>query len=336
LYTSTLEFHACVLPPKNPSQLADVAAAAEELGYDRFWVADQTFHPDPFLLLDDCARHSTIPLGLAVTSPFARHPVQLARAMVTLMHLHPAKAWIFALGTANPQHVLSPLGLRLREAPRQLRVAIEAIRELASGARLTVDDPELDFEMHGVSLEMDPVEDIQLYIGTRGPKMLEHAAARVADGVIVEAQFTPEGIAWARELLDRGSMETAPGHHFAGPYISWQVIEVLDEGEEMSEHSRNFGAMLMASTARATLERMGILLESSGASKSGERVSPPGSTDVAKFVATGTVEELTKVIKSAEAAGIDAWAGVFIGHPRQALDQMHRFARDVIPRLRAW
>jgi alkanesulfonate monooxygenase SsuD/methylene tetrahydromethanopterin reductase-like flavin-dependent oxidoreductase (luciferase family) len=325
-----------VLPPKNPSQLADVAAAAEELGYDRFWVADQTFHADPFLLLDDCARYSSIPLGLAVTSPFARHPVQLARGMVTLMHLHPAKAWIFALGTANPQHVLSPLGLRLREAPRQLRVALQAIRELASGRRVTVDDPELDFKMHGVSLEMDPVEDIQLYIGTRGPKILEHAAGRAADGVIVEAQFTPEGIAWARELLDRGSAKVGAGRHFAGPYISWQVVEILEEGEEMSERARDFGAMLMASTARATLHRMHIPIEIADTVKSGRKPSSSTpTTHVAKFVAAGNSEHLIKVIRSAKAAGVDAWASVFTGHQKEALRQMKLFARDLMPKVRA-
>ena len=99
--------------------------------FDRFWVSDQTFHADPFVLLADLANRTRIPLGLAVTNPYARHPAQLARAMATLAQLHPERESISA--RTNARRVLAPLGLSARNGPRHIRVAIETIRRLTAG-----------------------------------------------------------------------------------------------------------------------------------------------------------------------------------------------------------
>src|ERR687887_204197 len=128
---ASIEFHVCTLPPHDPRRFRELALVAERLGFDRLWVSDQTFHADPFVVLGDLAERSTVPLGLAVTNPYSRHPAQLARAMASLALLYPERDWIFGLGTANPQHVLAPLGLQMRRGPRHLRVAIETIKSRA-------------------------------------------------------------------------------------------------------------------------------------------------------------------------------------------------------------
>ncbi len=86
--------------------------------------------------------------------------------------------------------------MQIRRGPRHLRVASDAIKRLARGESVTVDDPELDFTILDVTLELESPAEFDLYIGTRGPQVLEHAAGRIADGVIVEARPTPAGIRW--------------------------------------------------------------------------------------------------------------------------------------------
>src|SRR4029077_17119641 len=118
--------------------------------------------------------------------------------------------------------VLAPLGVLTQKPARHLRVAVETIRALAAGETVSIDDPELLFALHDVKLDIDPPPPFDLYIGTRGPRMLETAGA-VADGAIVEAQFTISGIEWANKHLNRGSKRAGRGR-FDRPYIAWQTV----------------------------------------------------------------------------------------------------------------
>ena len=60
---SDIEFHVCVIPPSDPRVARELARHAQELHFDRFWVSDQTFHADPFVLLADLADRTSIPLA---------------------------------------------------------------------------------------------------------------------------------------------------------------------------------------------------------------------------------------------------------------------------------
>ena len=331
---SDIEFHVCVIPPSDPRVARELARHAQELHFDRFWVSDQTFHADPFVLLTDLAERTSIPLALGVTNPYTRHPAQLARAMATIANLYPERDWIFGLGTANPQHVLAPLGMTPKNGPRHVRIAIQTIRRLTSSESVTVDDPRLGFSLSSVSLEIDPSR-LSLYVGTRGPQMLEHAAGRAADGVLVEGQLTQGGIEWARGLLDAGSRREGR-ERFDRPYVSWQLTQVLHEGEAIPAHARDFATMLIASTAETTLERMGVPFEIAHCIKSGQLTAgdvPP--QEVAKFVAAGTPREIYDLVDMARDAGAAAWAAVFTGSPDHAGRAMTEFSRGVIARFRS-
>lgn len=327
------EFHVCTLPPRDAGRMRELADAAYSAGFDRFWVSDQTFHVDPFVMLNDLAPHTPIALGLAVTNPFVRHPAQLARAMATLAHLHPDRRWIFGLGTANPQNVLAPLGVQMVRGPANVGAAIDAIRSLVAGETVSLDDPRLAFSLHGVRLEIDPPPPFDIYIGTRGPRMLEMAGA-VADGAIVEAQFTPRGIAWARERLDAGSRTSNRGS-FDRPYVAWQTVELLRDGGQLSAHSVEFAAVLIAATPDDTLRAMDVPIEL--AERLRARKIAPGEVPrgaVTKFVAAGTARELIELVTQAETAGVDAWAAVFAGDVDHALEAMRNFGSHVIAAVR--
>jgi 5,10-methylenetetrahydromethanopterin reductase len=324
------EFQVCALPAPDVVGMRALADAAHAAGFDRFWVSDQTFFADPFVTLHDLALHAPIALGLAVTNPFVRHPVQLARAMATLAHLHPDRRWIFGLGTANKQNVLEPLGVRLARAPQNVRAAIDVIRRLVAGEEVTLEDERLAFSLRRVRLDVDPAPAFDLYIGTRGPKMLE-AAGAAADGTFVEAHFTAAAIARARARLDAGSERAGRGR-YDRPYVAWQSVEL---GDELSEHSVEFAALLIAATPDETLQTMEVPLELA----EGLRERRVAAHDVpreqaVKLIAGGNAVELRELVQAARAAGADAWSCVFSGGPEEATRAMGEFGSEVIAPLR--
>src|SRR5690606_5024597 len=195
------EFHVCLEPEVEVISTLPVAMAVERWGYDRLWIADQRFHADPFVTLGWFAQELAAPLGLAVTNPFTRHPVQIARAIASLVSLYPHSRMQFALGTANPPHVLRPLGFNPQHRDIQVTRALTMIRDLLEGSTVTETDEALDFRAHDVALDITPLAAApKLFIGTRGPKMLA-AAASTADGVMIESVTDAESIAWMRSIL---------------------------------------------------------------------------------------------------------------------------------------
>ncbi|MEV4081318.1 LLM class flavin-dependent oxidoreductase [Nonomuraea fuscirosea] len=80
----------------------DLAAQAEELGYDSFWVYDTPMvNGDPFVGLALCAKAtSRIRLGIGVTSPALRSAPACAAALASLNALAPGRV-ICGVGTGN-------------------------------------------------------------------------------------------------------------------------------------------------------------------------------------------------------------------------------------------
>lgn len=326
-----MEFSCCILPPRQPREMRAFARLAEELGFDRFWVSDQTFHSDPFVMLLELARYVRLPLGLALTNPFTRHPAQIARAIATVRHLAPRPDWAFALGAANPRHVLAPLGMPLRNAATQTGTALSVVRDLLAGNEVNCIDSRLDYRLEGIRLEIEPVTDVGLYLGTRGPRMLREGGAR-ADGVIVEALFAPEAVEWARGEIRTGRAEsTLPGEP---RYVAWQVTEVLAPGEAVPGHAAAFAKHLMSTTHDSVLARVGFSPELIATVKADGAVADVPDWAVRRFAAVDTAEHLQAAVLAAQRAGAGAWSCSFSGSAEETAAGMKRFATEVIAPLR--
>lgn len=329
------EFHAAILPPRRLDAFLDAVRQAQAQGFDRFWIADQGLGADPFVLLQAAADRVEIPLGLAVTSPLARHPVQIARSIATLVQLHPQRQWIFALGLANPHHVLGPLGVQARRPAHHLAEALRVIRSLLSGARVTSDQPELSFRCADAALDVDVPAPVVLFVGTRGPRVLRDAAGREADGVIVEALFTPDGVTWARDALDRGSVAAGRGR-FDRPHVCWQMVEVRERQAPLAEQARSFAALLLRASGDELLAHLGVDAGLARAVKAGTVPAEGIPPDVLeRFVASGPPQELVDAILSARRAGATAWSSLFVGDIQRAREMMTRFADGVMTPARA-
>lgn len=79
-----------------------LAARAEELGFDSFWVYDTpVIHGDPFVSLALCAKSThRIRLGIGVTSPALRSTPAAAAAVSSLNVLAPGRI-VCGVGTGN-------------------------------------------------------------------------------------------------------------------------------------------------------------------------------------------------------------------------------------------
>ncbi|MCL6554615.1 MAG: LLM class flavin-dependent oxidoreductase [Firmicutes bacterium] len=125
---------------------------AEAMGFHQAWVPDQTFHRDVFALLAACATEARrIALGVGVTNPFTRHPVQIARAAATVDEISGGRLTL-GIGAGNRRELLRPLGLEQERTAQRCAEAVTVIKGLLRGERvthesdtLTVRDVALDF-----------------------------------------------------------------------------------------------------------------------------------------------------------------------------------------------
>ena len=321
-----LEFGIAVHPEPDPHGLVDAAGRAESLGYDRFWIPDQSFLADPFLMAGRVAERHSIPVGIGLASPFSRHPVQIARAMATLVRLDDVhRSWVLALGKGNSNLVLRPLGFESGATTARLVAALDLVKRLLAGEEIT--EPVPGFTTAPVSLGAD-TERIPVFVGTRGPRTLE-AAGPVADGFITESLFLPELVAWARRAAGLG-----PGDRRA--HVAWQAVVILDEGEAIPVAARRFAALLMRTTAQPVLELLGVDPElRARVAARALRDGDLGDDDVRRFVAVGTVEQLRTRILDAARAGVTSWSSMFVGDAPTAEAAMARFADEVVRPVRA-
>lgn len=241
------------LPPSRP--VADLIALAEEverLGYRYLWVNDERLERDAFTVLAAMAqRTERIRLGPGVTNPYSRHPALIATATATLDELSGGRA-VLGLGAGGTNH--RALGIERRAPARALRDGVELIRALWAGATTTVEgdvvrarEAKLDFTA--------PRQRIPIYIGGRGPRVLE-LAGEVADGVIVGNVATREGWTYA---FDRVAAGAARAGRDVGEVrlTAWLYACVADDEEEALDAIRPMAATSLV-TSRPVLGELGI------------------------------------------------------------------------------
>ena len=116
-----------VLPPTSLNQVADLAKAAEEIGFDTLWSAE-TQH-DPFLPMALISQNTQrLQMGTAVAIGFARSPANLAYTSWDLAEASGGR-FILGLGTQVKAHIERRFGMPWPESPvGKFREMIQAIR----------------------------------------------------------------------------------------------------------------------------------------------------------------------------------------------------------------
>ncbi len=323
--------------PAGPLQrFVDFARYGRDLGFDRLWVPDQTYHADPFALLAAVAvAVPGLELGLAVTNPYTRHPVQIARGAATVAELCGGR-FLLGLGAGNRRHVLDRLGIDGSQAAARVREATVLIRRLLAGE---VVHHQGTWTLRGVRLDREGPLDVPVLVGTRNPRMLR-VAGEVADGVLLEALVTPDAQAYGLSEVSAGAR--AAGRHLAGwEVVAWQTVVVTDDRAAAVESLRTWTAYLLGMTTREVALRMGVRAEvieavharfrQGGAEAAREVVGPEEVDRVAIVGDPQTVADRCAALARGGATDItvQVWADDAVGR-----GTLRRFAEEVRARVR--
>ncbi len=185
-----------------PQRLVDLAARAEEIGFEFALVSDH-FHPwidaqgeSPFVwsVLGAIAqRTERMVMGTGVTCPTIRmHPAVTAHAAATTAALLPGRFW-FGVGTGENlnEHILGDRWPPTSVRREMLEEAVEVMRALFTGEQ--VEHHGKHYTVENARLYSLPDEPPPVMVAGSGPKAAE-LAGRIGDGYI--------GLAPQEELIE--------------------------------------------------------------------------------------------------------------------------------------
>jgi 5,10-methylenetetrahydromethanopterin reductase len=178
----TLPTGLLILPSRPAHELADLAARAEALGYDDFWVADERFFREVYAVLALAATRTTrIRLGPGVTDPYSRHPALTAMAIATLDDVSGGRA---ILGIGAGVSGFNELGVNADRSAVAIREAVELIRRLLAGQTVTVRGEQVRFDEGRLDFT-PPRASLPLYVASQREAGCR-VAGRIADGAIMQ------------------------------------------------------------------------------------------------------------------------------------------------------
>jgi len=232
-----------------PAEFEGMVERIDALGFDHLWLTDSSLHArNSYAYLTLAAKASPrLRLGTAVTNPLTRHPAITAAAAATLDEISGGR---MILGMGAGDRPLLALGMKPSPIAT-LRASVAAIRELWSGAHVSVEDRA--FTLHDAQLQFAARADIPVYIAASGPRTLE-LAGEIADGVILLVGLFPEALAWAIEHVDRGAAKAGR----ARPHVAVFAYGAIGEDQEAAMASARSIAAWFPQTAPAISELAGI------------------------------------------------------------------------------
>lgn len=167
-----------------PAALEPLLLAAEDLGYDGFWVSEP-WGVDAAALLGWCAsRTRRIALGTHVASVFARTPAATAAMAATLQDLSGGR-FRLGLGTSGPNVVEGWHGVPFAQPVERTRDTVAVVRAVLAGEKVahfgaSTTVPLGDHRPLRTALAPS-VPSVPVYLGALGPRN-QRLTADVADG----------------------------------------------------------------------------------------------------------------------------------------------------------
>lgn len=330
-----MEFGFAHVPSADYANVIELVQFAERLGFEFAWIPDQTFFPDPYVVMGLIAAETdTINIGVGVTNPYTRHPAMNARAIASVGIIAPNRIH-FAIGAGNRKELVDPLNLDGSHAAGKCREMIEVVRGLLNGTVFNYDGK--FYQVDNIKMDFKPVSDIPLYIAGRGPKIL-YAAGEVADGVIIGGLCTPDGISYALDQVRNGAANT--GRNLSElRVVSWVACQITDNGDEAIKKIKPTVAHIIGGAPLSVLEAIGLPIElmeelkrvyaQEGIPQAAELVT---EQCIRAFTIVGDAVECIDRIKQLETAGVTQfsvlmYSGTFEQH-KAVLD---RFAQSIFP-----
>ncbi len=318
------------LIPSSVEDAVGLAQEAEHLGFDSLFIPDQTFQRDPFTLLALCAQATDrIRLGLGLTNPYTRHPVQIARAAGVVAELSGGR-FMLGFGAGNRPDLLRGFGLEQTQIVMRIREAVTVTRRLLAGETVSHESPTLTVD--GVQLEFDPGYEVPIVIGARGAKVLG-LAGEIADAVLIESLFTPGGRAWA---LERIAGQPGVDRDRLPEVMAWQIMSVDGPHGTSEALLRRWATLLIKTSRRDMLDAVGVsdasiqaASQDAGSVTGGAGSDGIDQADIGKVILKGTARQIAARAADLEADGIGQTVGVLMGDAASVRGQMRTLAAEI-------
>jgi 5,10-methylenetetrahydromethanopterin reductase len=318
---------------------------AEDNGYDTVWLADERFYREVYSCLTYFAQHtSRVKIGPCVTDPYARHPALTAMAIATLDEISNQRA---ILGIGAGISGFAELGIDRKKPARAIREAIELIRMLLRGEKVTYKGEVIQFTEGKLSFA--PVRsEIPIYVASNGP-IGQKTAGAVADGAIMEACGNVQEVKAFRAVLDAGAKQAGRDPK-AVRLIARLNTCIAADGKSARDALRPTVARLLGAARLKflTAEEQGLTLPSDlVASVAGAAYASgfapylpllPHVTDrhVTSFTLAGDVAEVTAQVLELRRAGVDDVTVMpFAAEGTTIEDTITKFGLEVWPAVEA-
>jgi len=185
------------------SEYIALAQAAEQVGFDQFWVSNDLFlRSAPVILAAVAQSTSRIEIGTCILNPYTINPAEIAMMAATLDELSAGR---FNLGLASgADDFLGWLGITASKPRTAVIETVHTINRLLSGERAEANGPFLQWSSE-TYLRFPVKRRVPIYLGAMSPNMLR-AIGEVADGGL-PLLFPPEHYQKAVSYIREGAAE---------------------------------------------------------------------------------------------------------------------------------
>lgn len=187
-------------PQLPPERLRAVARTADEAGLDELWLWEDCFlEGGVSAAAAALAWTERLKVGVGLLPVPLRNVAVTAMEAATLHRLFPGRAAV-AVGH-GVQDWMEQVGARAESPLTLLREHLDALRALLHGERVSRQGRYV--KLDEVALDWPPASAPEVLTGATGPRTLR-LAGEAADGTVLTASTTLDGVRHARGLIDEG------------------------------------------------------------------------------------------------------------------------------------
>jgi len=281
------------------------AIQAEKSNFDYIWITDHFNNRNVYVSLAMIAAYTDkIKLGPGVTSPYLVHPIMTAQSVASLNEIAPGRV-VCGLG-AGDKTTLGMVNVGQVSPLSAVRETTQVIRFVSSNQKIKLDGNV--FEIQGARMNFSVSNEIPIFIGAQGPKMLA-LAAEIGNGVLINASH-PKDIEHAFSSIRKGIEKAGkkPEELEVAAYTSFSVHK---DAEKAVKAAIPIVAFIVAGSPKPVLNGHGIDAEDAkkitGAiSQANWKEAFSSVTDemVEAFSVCGTPEECVGKIEGLQKLGV--------------------------------
>ncbi len=202
-------------------QYVALAQAAEQAGFDQFWVSNDLFLRSAPIILAAVAQATTrIHIGSCILNPYTLHPAEIAMLAATMDELSGNR---FNLGlAAGAGEFLKWVGIEQTQPLKKMRETITAIQALLRGERVEFTGETMQWTNEAY-LRFTAPRQTPIYLGAMSAGMLK-LAGELCDGAL-PLLFPPENYFQVKPLIERGREKAKEKRDFDLAACIWVSLD---------------------------------------------------------------------------------------------------------------